>query len=218
MKKSDSFSTFDDGLLYQFPLGQYEHLTYYCRTSTPTMDTCNVKLFKLQQMMSESDEKKNKQWAPPLSWNETILFARFGYHRYFKVNAEVNSMLFTRQEENQWYKFDYLFSWEDHIVSVFVNGRLNTTQPFYMGQDPFASGQGYKEIFTGVDSLVLYTLTPGGVSEFADVKLCGKGKCLGYDTLENGAAMRLRSGRLQVLVATIIIYISLFNIDSLDKF
>lgn len=67
MKKSDSFSTFDDGLLYQFPLGQYEHLTYYCRTSTPTMDTCNVKLFKLQQMMSESDEKKNKQWAPPLS-------------------------------------------------------------------------------------------------------------------------------------------------------
>lgn len=48
-----------------------------------------------------------------------------------------------------------------------------------MGLDPFASGQGYKEIFTGVDSLVLYTLSPGGTSEFAKVKLCGKLKCRG---------------------------------------
>lgn len=34
-KKDDSFSTFDDGLLFQFPPERYEHLSYYCRTSTP---------------------------------------------------------------------------------------------------------------------------------------------------------------------------------------
>ena len=66
-KKNDSFSTFDDGLLYKFPLGQYEHLTYYCKTSTPTMDTCNVKLFKLQEMNTDKFEKDNHKWAPPLS-------------------------------------------------------------------------------------------------------------------------------------------------------
>ena len=45
-KKADSYGTFDDGLLFKFPLDKYEHLSYYCRTSTPQMDTCNVKLFK----------------------------------------------------------------------------------------------------------------------------------------------------------------------------
>ena len=66
-KKNDSYGTFDDGLLYQFPEGKYEHLSYYCRTSTPNMDTCNVKLFKIQEMLSVEDEKKTRQWAPPLS-------------------------------------------------------------------------------------------------------------------------------------------------------
>lgn len=46
-KEKDSFSTFDDGLLFSFEIGKYEHLTYYCRTETPNLDTCNVKLFKL---------------------------------------------------------------------------------------------------------------------------------------------------------------------------
>ena len=47
-KKDDSYSTFDDGLLFQFPLKKYEHLTYYCRTATENLDTCNVKLFRIE--------------------------------------------------------------------------------------------------------------------------------------------------------------------------
>ena len=66
-KKKDGFSTFDDGLLFQFPLGKYEHLSYYCKTSTPEMDTCNVKLFKFGNRLSKVDEEKNKEWAPPIS-------------------------------------------------------------------------------------------------------------------------------------------------------
>lgn len=46
-KAEGAYGTFDDGLLFQFPPEQYKHLTYYCRTSTPDLDTCNVKLFKL---------------------------------------------------------------------------------------------------------------------------------------------------------------------------
>ena len=41
-----------------------------------------------------------------------------------------------------------------------------------MGVNPFASGIGEEANFTGVDSLVLYTLSPGGTSEFSNVKLC----------------------------------------------
>lgn len=66
-KKNDSYGTFDDGLLYSIPEKKYEHLSYYCRTSTPNMDTCNVKLFKVQDVLTEEEEKKSRQWAPPLS-------------------------------------------------------------------------------------------------------------------------------------------------------
>ena len=104
------------------------------------MDTCNVKLFKMKDMISEDDEKKNGKWMPPFSWNETILFARLGYHKYFKVNADVDSMLFLRQEADKWYKFDYLFTWEDNMITIFVNGVFLTTQPMYIGRDPFAAG------------------------------------------------------------------------------
>ena len=45
-KEKKGWSTFDDGLLFKFHLDKYEHLSYFCRTSTPHMDTCNVKLFK----------------------------------------------------------------------------------------------------------------------------------------------------------------------------
>ena len=47
-KHPDSTGTFDDGLVFQFPCKNYTHLTYYCRTSTPDLDTCNVKLFRME--------------------------------------------------------------------------------------------------------------------------------------------------------------------------
>ena len=96
-KKEKGFSTFDDGLLFTFPLDKYEHLTYYCRTSTPHMDTCNVKLFKKGEKNSMTKEHDDAQepieYMPPLKRKETVLFSRLGYHKYFKVNCEVDSML-----------------------------------------------------------------------------------------------------------------------------
>ena len=65
-----------------------------------------------------------------------------GYHKYFKVNWDVDSMLFLQQEKDKWYKFDYIFSWEDFTVQVFVNHTLLTIQDFHLALDPFASGQG----------------------------------------------------------------------------
>lgn len=68
-----------------------------------------------------------------MSRNETVLFARLGYHKYFKVNFDVDSMLNMRQQKDQWYKFDYIFIWDEKLIEVYINDKLNTTQPFHMG-------------------------------------------------------------------------------------
>lgn len=84
-------------------------------------------------MLTAEDETANKTFKPPLSRNETVLFARLGYHRYFKVNSDVDSMLFMRQEKDKWYKFDYIFDWENFMIEVYADDALLTTQPFHMG-------------------------------------------------------------------------------------
>lgn len=106
-------------------------------------------------------------------------------------------------------------NWEDLKVGVFVNNKLMTTQPFHMGQDPFASGQGLKTIFTDVDSLVLYTLSAGGKSEFSSVKLCEE-KCSDFDYLLELNALLGISDSSKILIATLIIYISMLQMDSTD--
>ena len=77
-----------------------------------------------------------------------------------------------------------------------------------MGQDPFAAGQGKQATYTGADSLVLYTLTPGGKSEFMDVKLCKKG-CKGHDFLNNNGALGGISSSTKIMIGTILIYLSM---------
>lgn len=53
-----AYGTYDDGLLFRFPHDKYKHLTYLCRTSTEKLDTCNVKLFKLQDMEEAKLDKE----------------------------------------------------------------------------------------------------------------------------------------------------------------
>lgn len=77
-----------------------------------------------------------------------------------------------------------------------------------MAMDPFASGQGKQVDFSGVDSLVLYTLTPGGTSEFMDVKLCAK-KCADHDFLKFDGALGGISSAQKILLATVLIYFSM---------
>lgn len=66
-------------------------------------------------------ESEDAGHAPPFVRNETILFARMGYHRYIKVNANLETNLDLRQQGDRWYKFDFLFTWEDYEVTVFID-------------------------------------------------------------------------------------------------
>ena len=74
-------------------------------------------------------------------------------------------------------------------------------------------GLGQKPVFEGVDSLVLYTLSSGGASEFADVKLCGKDKCNGYSNLVFEGALSGISSSSKVILATLLIYLSMAELD-----
>ena len=53
---------------------------------------------------------------------------------------------------------------------MFVNGKHETFADFYHGDTRFADKDGfYEPNYTGVDTLMMYTLTPGVTSSFMDV-------------------------------------------------
>jgi len=58
---------------------------------------------------------------------------------------------------------------------MFVNGKHETFSEFYHGEVLYADKDGYYEPeYTGVDHLMLYTLTPGVTSSFRNIKICDK--------------------------------------------
>ena len=99
-----------------------------------------------------------------------------GYFKYIKVNYIIDDFLDLRQVKDRWYKFDFLFDWENFKTDFFVDNTFRWSSPFHHGEDKYAVGQGQTPTFKGVDSLVLYTLSPEGISEFMDLKLC-KERC-----------------------------------------
>jgi len=60
--------------------------------------------------------------------------------------------------------------------------------------------------------LILYTLSPEGVSEFMDLKLCKK-RCI--EELALKSALKLGASA-KILIATLLIYLSLMNFDKED--
>ena len=53
---------------------------------------------------------------------------------------------------------------------MFVNGKHETYADFYHGEELIADKDGYYEpLMTGIDTLMLYTLTPGVTSSFKNI-------------------------------------------------
>lgn len=58
-------------------------------------------------------------------------------------------------------------------TKMLVNGKFETYALFYHGETLFADKDGfYEPEYTGVDMLMLYTLTPGVTSSFKDIQIC----------------------------------------------
>ena len=78
---------------------------------------------------------------------------------------------------------------------MFVNGKHETFSDFYHGDSLFGEKDGYYEPpYDGIDTLMLYTLTPGVTSSFKNIQICDD-ICEGSDknTLLNGAMGRYNS-------------------------
>ena len=58
---------------------------------------------------------------------------------------------------------------------MFVNGKHETFSDFYHGEFLYADKDGfYEPTYTGVDTIMLYTLTPGVTSSFKNIQICDK--------------------------------------------
>ena len=56
---------------------------------------------------------------------------------------------------------------------MFVDGKHETFSDFYHGESLFADKDGfYEPIYDGIDTLMIYTLSPGVTSSFKDIQIC----------------------------------------------
>ena len=56
---------------------------------------------------------------------------------------------------------------------MFVDGKHETFADFYHGDTRYADKDGfYEPTYVGIDTIMLYTLTPGVTSSFKDIRLC----------------------------------------------
>ena len=101
----------------------------------------------------------------------TPVFHRFGYYETFKIN--VKQFVDVKYEANRWYQLDILLNWEQNEVAFFIDGKYQLVTPFYsLERDKALKSAGCEEEGNSVNTLSLYTLTPGVTSSFRDVRIC----------------------------------------------
>ena len=110
----------------------------------------------------------------------TPVFHRFGYYETFKIN--VKQFVDVKYEANRWYQMDILLDWTEFNVAFFIDGKYQLRTPFYsLERDKALKVAQCEEEGNSVNTLSLYTLTPGVTSSFRDIRIC-KGYCNDLDT------------------------------------
>ena len=110
---------------------------------------------------AESDRQKSRLITP--------VFHRMGYYETFKINTE--QFVDVKYDKDAWYQLDILLNWGSSETAFFINGKYRTTTKFYsFMRDEHLKGQ--CEDSQKVDTLSLYTLTPGVTSSFRQLRVC----------------------------------------------
>jgi len=78
---------------------------------------------------------------------------------------------------------------------MWVDGKFATYSDFFHGASRFAVNGVYQPEYEGIDSFLLYTLSPDTTSSFKNVQVCAE-KCVGTaeDIIFNGAFGRYGNG------------------------
>ena len=128
-------------------------------------ESCDVKLFHL----NVDDTTYDGSLLKKVNRTEAPVFFRFGFYNYVKVNAERKEQwLGMRPVLDTWYRFDLLLDWDKKDVELYVDGVFQRKFDFFQAVDRFWFPDKPEE-YNGVNSLVLYNLSPGVTSIFADV-------------------------------------------------
>ena len=92
-------------------------------------------------------------------------------YNYGKINygLEGSDYLGFQPKTNQWYKLDFILDWQNEKASFYLDGEFQAKFNFYHGRDKQAGANAEAELYYGADTLMLYTLSPGGSSTFANI-------------------------------------------------
>ena len=103
------------------------------------------------------------------------MFFRLGYQNTFKINVE--QFVDVKYEADRWYQVDILLDWESKKSAFFIDGLFHVLVPFYslerdvaMKKAALDKGLDCEKSF--VNTLSLYTLTPGVDSSFRELRVC----------------------------------------------
>lgn len=74
---------------------------------------------------------------------------------------------------NQWYQMDILLDWNESQIAFFIDGKFQLLTPFYsLERDKALKVAQCEDEGNSVNTLSLYTLTPGVTSSFRGVRVC----------------------------------------------
>ena len=94
-----------------------------------------------------------------------------GYYQTFKINTE--QFVDVKYNVDTWYQLDILLDWYDSQIAFFIDGKYRTMTKFYsFMRDEHLKGQ--CEDSQRVDTLSLYTLSPGVTSTFRQLRVCSQ--------------------------------------------
>ena len=91
---------------------------------------------------------------------------RFGFYQTVKINREY--FVDRRYEPDRWYQIDVLLDWEHSNSALFIDGKYVLLADFYSK----ARDEALTCNHNSVNMLSLYTLSPGVVSSFRDLRVC----------------------------------------------
>lgn len=186
------FTNEDGSLAAQRP----KHIHFEVRTTTADVETCDFRFYSVEKVVEAEDDEEGRrlsltegqdqqnhdqsQKATSFSSKPTVItasptgpskefkkvefsdvvFFRLGYFDFLKLNTQNMIMKF---EEKTWYSVDLILNYDDQRVSIYVNDKPYKSASFFTQR---------KEKLDSGNAISIYGLSPGGVSQFRNVKVC----------------------------------------------
>lgn len=159
-KYANTSGSYDDGIYITFPASKPKHISFQVWTENPNVETCDVRLTSIVTPDTVTAPTTPAPTTPAkvpvgpfvgnftkVPWQDVVFF-RNGYFNYQKMNlvSMVNSFV-----GKTWYKVDLILDWDQQVVTVYVNGTMLASDPFFTNK---------VTTIATANAIVIYNLTP----------------------------------------------------------